>query len=58
MKAPLALVEAIVEESSQESDEAQSLELMTASGMKLMVTSSAGIPLAVELLKALRDAEL
>jgi len=54
VKAPLSLVEAIVEES----EEARPLELQTASGIKLCLKGRVDIPVAVELLKALRDAEL
>lgn len=56
VKAPLALVEAIVE--SKPSDPSSGLELETASGLKLRLTGSGDIPAVVNLLKALRDAEL
>ena len=56
VKAPLALVEAIVE--SEPSDPSAGLELETASGVKLRLASSGDIPVVVDLLKALRDAEL
>jgi len=59
VKAPLTLVEAIVEEPERKPEEHPNpLELETPSGMKLVVSGASGIPLAVELLKALRDAEL
>lgn len=56
VKAPLALVEAIVE--SEPSDPSSGLELETASGLKLRLTGSGDVPAAVQLLKALRDAQL
>ena len=59
VKAPLTLVEAIIEEPEPEPQErAHPLELETVSGMKIVVSGSADIPLVVDLLKALRDAEL
>jgi len=59
IKAPLTLVEAIVEEPGQACEPtAASLELESASGVKLCLKSRVDIPVAVELLKALRDAEL
>jgi len=56
VKAPLALVEAIME--SEPSEPSAGLELETASGIKLRLTGSGDVPAAVQLLKALRDAEL
>lgn len=56
VKAPLALVEAIVE--NEPSDPSCGLELETASGLKLRLSGSGDISAAVQLLKALRDAEL
>lgn len=59
VKAPLTLIEAIVEETEALVEEsAPSLELITATGMKLCLKGQADVPVAVELLKALRDAEL
>ena len=61
IKAPLTLVEAIVEEPERErafEAAAASLELETVSGLKLCLKARADIPVAVELLKALKDAEL
>ena len=59
VKAPLTLVEAIVEEPEcKRGEPTAALELITASGMKLCLRGQVDIPIAVELLKALRDAEL
>ena len=58
VKAPLTLVEAIVEEPEEVSAKTHPLAVETTSGMKIVVSGSADIPLAVELLKALRDAKL
>ena len=62
VKAPLTLVEAIVEEPAPKPQTASecsgSLEVQTASGLKLRVGNRAEIALSVELLKALKDAEL
>jgi len=56
VKAPLALVEAIVE--SEAPDPTAGLELETSSGLKLRLSGSGDVPAAVQLLKALRDAKL
>jgi hypothetical protein len=56
VKASLALVEAIVE--SEPPDPTAGLELETSSGLKLRLAGSGDVPAAVQLLKALRDAEL
>lgn len=55
--APLALVEAIVEEPAGKESTCL-LELESASGIKLRVKDTQSGKLAVELLKLLRDAEL
>ena len=61
VKAPLTLVEAIVEESSSKATDGKRVfwlaEVQT-SGLKLRVGNRAEIALSVELLKALKDAEL
>lgn len=56
VKAPLALVEAVVE--SESSANPTGLEIETSSGLKLRLSGTGDIPAVVELLKALRDAEL
>ena len=58
VKAPLTLIEAVVEASEPPPSLLASLELETSSGLKLRLNSSAEVPVAVQLLKALRDAEL
>lgn len=58
VKAPLTLVEAVVQSEEDPPAPQASLELETVTGLKLRLNASAEIPAAVQLLKALRDAEL
>ena len=57
VKAPLTLIEAVVQTEEAPPAPRISLELETATGLKVRLNASAEIPIAVQLLKALRDAE-
>lgn len=58
VKAPFTLIEAVVQTEENPSGPGASLEVETATGLKVRLNASVEIPVAVQLLKALRDAEL